>query len=93
MRISKIDLLMSDNGWKGILTRLTGVSVFYLILLYLPEISSWASAHFNIENASATQLEKHRSIMYVVRIIIGMAFCIEIINIIKMTILKRKRRY
>jgi hypothetical protein len=88
MKPSKFDLLISDKGWKGIITRLIGIALAYLGLVYLPEIVTFASIHLGIANTSVAQLAKHEGIMYVARIASCIMIIFEVINALRIIIKK-----
>jgi hypothetical protein len=41
VRYSKVDQLIFDDGWKGIVTRILLVSGAYFGILYLPDMDNW----------------------------------------------------
>jgi hypothetical protein len=90
MKLSKLDLLISDNGFKGIVTRLIGVTLVYFGMLYLPDGVAWISLHLGTANLSASQLEKHPAVMYVVRIFVGAMFLLEFLKALRLVARQRK---
>ncbi|MEJ2768263.1 hypothetical protein [Mycetohabitans sp. B46] len=89
MRISKIDALICENGWKGACTRVLGIALVYLGFLYLPVVVAWASTNLAIVGMSEAQLRKHEAILYVIGIVVVLVIAIEVI---RMSLIAVKRR-
>ncbi|MCG1038415.1 MULTISPECIES: hypothetical protein [Burkholderiaceae] len=89
MRISKIDVLICDDGWKGTCTRVLGIVLVYLGFVYLPVVVAWASAILNIVGMSEAQLRKHGAILYVIKIVVVLVIAIEVIRMLLIAVKTR----
>lgn len=92
MRYWKIDQLIFDDGFKGIVTRILLVFGAYFGILYLPDMVNWTSFHWHWLPPSEKQLKSHEQILFVFRIAIGFMLAMELLRLIVVSIRKRARR-
>lgn len=91
MRDSRLDQLILDDGWKGTCTRVFGIALVYLGLLYLPDIIAKASVHWHFRPMSEKQSNNHEGLLFVFRILFGFAIVLEGIRVVCFFVRKRSR--
>lgn len=88
MKRSRIDQLISDEGWKGTCVRVVGMVIVYFGVKYLPVAINWGAVHWSIFPLSPKQAENHGAVLAV----FGWAFCVAIsIEIIRWAIVAFRR--
>jgi hypothetical protein len=80
MRESKIDRLILDKGWKGLLTRVIGITLVYFGMKFHPDAMEWLSVHANIGSIPATQTERQEIIFSIFKLGFGFALAIDIVG-------------
>lgn len=88
MTRSRIDKLISDQGWRGTCIRVVGMIIAYFGIKYLPVVVDWGAPHWNIAPLSPKQAANHGAILTV----FGWAFCFAIsVEIVRWVVVAIRR--
>lgn len=83
MNLPDIDALARDKGWTGIVVHCAGVSFFYIIVNWLPQIYTWFAATFLSRQAIIDE-RRHEVVMYLADFLLVITLVFSVISAIRL---------